>query len=109
MKLLVPCVFLMTLGCATQAKFKAQMDTWVGSSADSLVTQWGPPQSSYPLTSGGKVLHYSRQSSGPTTYQVHGGIVYANTYNQSCDVDLTLDALNTIIGYSFEGNACRAK
>lgn len=67
------------VGCATTGKYKAVLNSWVGSSADSLVSSWGPPNSSYRLSNGGEVLQYSRAgnihmpgysyTSPQTTYQ----------------------------------------
>lgn len=48
-------------GCATTGKYKAVLASWVGSPADNLVSSWGPPDSSYRLSSGGEVLQYSHQ------------------------------------------------
>jgi hypothetical protein len=61
-RLVFVCVAMGLLaGCATTGKYKAALDSWVGSSADSLVSSWGPPESSYRLSDGGEVLQYSRQ------------------------------------------------
>lgn len=51
---------LLLAACATTGKYKAVLDSWVGSSADSLVSSWGPPDSSYRLSDGEQVLQYSR-------------------------------------------------
>ncbi len=31
------------LGCATTAKYKAKLQTWIGHDANELVQSWGPP------------------------------------------------------------------
>ncbi len=66
-------------GCATTANYERALNTWVGVNADNLVVSWGPPQNSYTLSDGGKVLEYDRQRSFQT-----GGGTYTTpvtTYN----------------------------
>jgi hypothetical protein len=46
-------------GCATTANYEKILNTWVGSHVDDLVSSWGPPRSSFPLSDGGKVIEYS--------------------------------------------------
>jgi hypothetical protein len=48
-------------GCATTANYEKMLSSWVGSHVDNLVSKWGPPRSSYPLSDGGAVLEYSNQ------------------------------------------------
>lgn len=52
-------VFLV-LGCATQAKYEAITKSWLGHHTDELISKWGPPTTTTPLSSGGKVIEYSR-------------------------------------------------
>ena len=60
-------------GCATQEKFQAKMDRFVGQSEAVIVGMYGPPQSSYVRKDGSKVLQYMRGGTmvmpGVTTYQ----------------------------------------
>ncbi|HEY8010473.1 MAG TPA: hypothetical protein VIE67_05690 [Rudaea sp.] len=60
-------------GCATQAKFQAKMDRFVGQPEAAVVGTYGPPQNSYILNDGTKVLQYTRGGTmvipGATTYQ----------------------------------------
>ncbi len=58
--LIALCLFFS--GCATQAKYQAILATWVGHPTDELISKWGPPTSTTPLTSGGSVLEYSKAS-----------------------------------------------
>ncbi len=71
-------IVLLLSACATRAKYMAKIQTWVGSSADELISQWGPPSSSTPLSDGGRVLEYVKSK------VVHkgGGTLYMpmNTY-----------------------------
>lgn len=48
-------------GCATTANYEEILQSWVGSNVDRLVMSWGPPATSFPLTTGGSVLEYSNQ------------------------------------------------
>ena len=72
---------LLTLlsGCATTANYEKILNSWVGTSVDNLVMQWGPPSNSYPLSNGGRVLEYDRQR----TVQIGGytTMVPETTYN----------------------------
>jgi hypothetical protein len=45
-----------TANRATTANYEKILQSWVGSHADNLVASWGPPQSSYQLSNGGRVL-----------------------------------------------------
>ena len=54
-------VLLALTGCATTAGYEAILNSWVGDNVDHLISVWGPPASSYPLSNGGKVLQYSNQ------------------------------------------------
>lgn len=85
--LLLALVSLSLCGCATTANYEKILNSWVGDSADNLVASWGPPNSVYDKSDGGKVLQYNRQGNfympGYTTYQnvtsYHSGNV--NAYN----------------------------
>lgn len=46
-------------GCATTANFEKALESWIGRNADDLVSKWGPPSRTYPLSSGEKVFEYS--------------------------------------------------
>ncbi len=71
--LLVCAVLCLSLGgCATQGKYTAKVQTWIGHHTDELISSWGPPSSSTALSSGGKVLEYARSQ----TVQSGGGTVY---------------------------------
>ena len=55
--LLFGVLFLLT-SCATSENYKKVLNTWLGTHVDNLVSSWGPPQSSYPIASGGSVIQY---------------------------------------------------
>ncbi len=48
------------VACATQAKFAAKMNGFVGQPELVVVSTYGPPQSSYTLGDGSKVISYTR-------------------------------------------------
>ena len=94
-KVLLLLVAIVLSGCATTANYEKILSSWVGSSVDNLVASWGPPQSSYDLSNGGKVIEYVRSrnvqmggysyTSPQTTYQSGttsaygtGGYAYGN-------------------------------
>jgi hypothetical protein len=58
---LVIIISMLLTACATTANYEKILHSWVGDNVDALVSEWGPPASSYPLTNGGRVLEYSHQ------------------------------------------------
>lgn len=126
-------------GCATTKNYESILDTWLGSSADDLVASWGPPQNSYTLSDGGKVLEYLKQDSfqiGGFTYSVpvtthHSGTVSSytsgissydgssttyvqkqapvHTITSKCITRFVVDAKHIINRWTWEGDACKAK
>jgi hypothetical protein len=109
-------------GCATQAKFEGILNSFMAEPEDALISQWGPPQSSYPLNDGSKVLQYNRtgQSYIPgyqqTTTTFVGRQAFSNTtgspgfvMQQSCTVNFTVNPQGTLTRWSWQGNACKAR
>ena len=94
--LIVLASFLSSCATATTQNYEKILNYWVGNEVDSLVLSWGPPDSIYDKSDGGKVFSYVRQGSitmpGYTTYQNvttynsgnvnvynnYGGSAYAN-------------------------------
>lgn len=83
--------FLLT-GCATQAKYAAKVQTWVGHHTDTLISQWGPPTTSTALSNGGKVLEYDRSH----TVHTGGGTYY---------LPMTNYGSGTVNAYGSDGTA----
>lgn len=86
-KLVTVIVVAMLAGCATQAKFQAKMDNFLGQSEAVVIGNYGPPQNSYVLNDGSKVIQYTRGGTivmpGATTYQPVTTNTYGNmTLNQ---------------------------
>jgi len=72
-------ILLLLSGCATTAKYEKILGSWVGSHVDDLAISWGPPQSSFPLSNGGKVIEYVHSNNARV-----GGYTYTTpqtTYN----------------------------
>jgi hypothetical protein len=72
-KIVIVTLSAVLIGCATQAKFQAKMDRFIGQPEGVIVGTYGPPQNSYVLDDGSKVLQYTRSGTivmqGATTYQ----------------------------------------
>ncbi len=122
--------------CATPAGFEKRISRLVGKSVDQIVVAAGPPQSTYELSDGRKVLQYELSRmfqvggyqytapqttyhqataySGNRTVNAYGtSTTYVNrttpVYNihQQCTVRLV--ARNNVIeSYAYEGNHCMA-
>ena len=60
-------------GCASTENYEKILQSWIGADADRLVSAWGPPDSVYELSGGGKVLQWVNRrtvtTGGHTTYQ----------------------------------------
>lgn len=59
--ILITLVAVVSAGCATTAGYEKILNSWVGSSESNLISSWGPPQSTYVLDDGGKVLSYDNK------------------------------------------------
>lgn len=81
-------VLLLVTGCATTAGYEMVLNSWVGQSADRLISSWGVPANSTQLSDGGRVLEYSNQRNvqlggytttvPQTTYQTGTANVYGS-------------------------------
>jgi hypothetical protein len=58
-------------GCATTAKYEAKLNTWIGTSEDSLIASWGVPDKTYNMSDGKKAIEYARKNTVQT-----GGYTY---------------------------------
>lgn len=125
-------------GCATNANFQKIMQSHMGDSEGQLISSMGPPQSSYALSDGSKILTYNRSGSyqigGQTSYQpvnstTNGTIsngyrtstyqatttsyqpVQQPTYNinTSCTVNFTVSAGGRVMAWNANGNNCVSK
>jgi hypothetical protein len=60
MRILILAMLLLA-GCATTAGYEKVLGSWVGQSADRLISSWGAPANTTQLSDGGRVLEYSNQ------------------------------------------------
>lgn len=120
---LVPALVLACGGCATSAKYKAVLDSWVGSPVQSLVDSWGYPAQQMVSPAGNQVYVYQRSGSfvvpaTSTTYATvsgYGNTAYGqattttyggNTVNLNCATYFEIGPGQTIISWRFQGNNC---
>lgn len=94
--------------CATEAKYKANLATWVGQPEGNLIAAWGPPNGVYE-SGGAKYLTYVNASSMvlpgvAPTYQTSfvGNTAYTQAYGGSSPtaVDLVCKTTFTIVAES---------
>ena len=119
---------LLAAGCATREKYDTLVRGWVGHPSDALVRSWGPPSSTYKLRNGNTLMLYETNKveayTAPTQiYQAPGTVVgntvypgpvtvtggQTTTYEKRCRTQFEVDSAGKIVGYGFEGNACRAR
>ena len=122
MKHILLLALVMVAGCATTEKYEESLRSWVGSSPDQLISQWGPPDSSF-TTGTSTYLTYSQGR----TYNVPGvaptyqttcsfGVCTTNavggspgyTINSHCKTTFTVQG-NQITSWRWEGNSCKAR
>jgi hypothetical protein len=108
-------------GCATTEKFENMLSSWVGANESALIGSWGPPQSSYSLPDGSKVLQYQRSgqvfipgyATATTTYAGNQAFTNINgmpsmAITQQCMVNWTINPDGRVARWSWQGNACKA-
>jgi hypothetical protein len=125
---------LVLVGCAsmneeTLRQFRAEMDGYVGRSADELILSRGVPTASVALSTGAKVLEYSTSRtsiSGGTSYATYTPVFVPNasgggtwisvpshqsspihTSERSCKLTFQVSSDNTVLNWKAEGNDCR--
>ena len=132
MRITVLVLALLLAGCVSLAERRQQftqaMDSWVGRSADELISSRGPPTNSASLSTGGRVLEYARSAlvtSGGGTYTTvvpvfvpnpAGGGRYVGVPSQqavpvvtsemNCRILFRVSPANRVESWSAEGNAC---
>lgn len=90
-------VLVFMSGCKSTVGYRQQLEARMGTHVDSLISMLGPPQSSYPLSTGGQVLEWYKEETREisavkwqvpkTTYNTSntniygsGKSIYGNTY-----------------------------
>jgi hypothetical protein len=113
LKRVLICCLALFAGCATTASYQKTLQSWVGSSVDSLVKAWGPPQSSYELSDGGQILEYidhgKMHAGGYTFIQPQNS--YTPVYNMQlvCLTRFTVSPKGIITNSASQGNNCKAR
>ena len=126
---------LVLAGCASMneeavRQFQAEMDGYVGRSADELILARGVPTASAPLSTGGKLLEYSKSRtsiSGGGSYTTYTPVFVPNTSGggtwisvpsqqtvpihsseRGCKLTFQVSTDNIVLNWKAEGNECRA-
>jgi hypothetical protein len=116
-------MFGLLAGCATTAKYKAVLDTWIGAPAQKLVEAWGYPSSQMTAPDGNTVYIYQNNSSFvmPTVTTTNAAVsAYGNsaygtatslttggsTIDMSCTTYFEIGPDKTVVGYQAQGNGC---
>ena len=108
-------------GCATEEKYRAMLDSWVGAPEARLVAAWGVPAGVYEA-GGAKFLSYSRLETtvlpgraprytttvvGNTAYSTPIGGLPPTAIAVACET--TFEIRDEIVrNYSYRGNGCTA-
>ena len=122
-KYLLPCLFgLVLFGCATEEKYHAVLNGWVGTSERNLITEWGVPDGSYELSENEKLVVYKKSSlyvtsgSPPGRFGSSGddaddgfsiGGIPPTIVNEYCATTFTL-INGTVTDWKTQGNNCVA-
>lgn len=137
LRLLTSLAALVLAACATESKFAARIDEFVGKPESAIVTKLGPPDRAYPLADGSRVLQWRMSKTvnmvlpgGTTPVQSHtygqvgtgvgGSFTSTTTTNvpnaplivpidQSCSLNVTVNAASVVTGWSAAGNHCKSK
>ncbi|WP_230584160.1 hypothetical protein [Piscirickettsia salmonis] len=126
MKIFVVLFTLILLsGCATTAKYRAQVERWKGHDVNDLIQAWGPPDTTFKMPNGN--LYYSYRVNninrlpsyyvpGNTTVSDRDGKTYittsggyqtgGGTIKSNCTTSFQVNKKDIIIGTHFQGNAC---
>lgn len=108
-------LLILTLtGCATEAKYRAKLNTYFGFSAKELIDAWGPPDSTYKLNPQTEYFTYNNSRNvyipASSTTNVFGNTLTTDYYggyteNLNCKTTFTLEN-GTVTDYHFQGNDC---
>ncbi|RZA26462.1 MAG: hypothetical protein EOP10_03510 [Proteobacteria bacterium] len=109
LRTLIPVVFAFSTACAHYSeRLKTDLDPWLGKHPDQLVERWGAPDSTYPMSSGVKVLTYTSDR----TVSRYSGMSYTAwrfgnySYTDSCKISFFTDVAQKIIErYATTGEA----
>lgn len=114
---------LLLAGCATEARYRRQLDGWIGAPAETLVQRWGYPNGQVTAPDGHIEYIYTRRNTfmSPPTSTTNAGIkgmdylpstatTRSGSYVlTSCTTYFELSPDRHIIGTRFEGKGCVAR
>lgn len=122
-------------GCATSEGYRQLLETFVGTTSDTLLVEFGPPTSRDNLQGGGQVWSYrfEEERSDPGGYRTvprerritvldtqgneqtrverYEETIYQppRTWVARCDTRFVIDAASRVRDFRFDGNACVAE
>lgn len=123
--ILVSIVTLFLVGCQSASNFERNMITWRGQPIQSMIQQWGYPDSELTSPDGNKVYVYGNSGSiyipQNTTYNTNANIIGNSVYsttnaysnggysvNVSCTIYVEFGEDKVIKNVSWRGNNCVA-
>jgi hypothetical protein len=98
-------------GCATTAKYKAKLDSWMGEDANRLLRSWGPPSESHRLPNG-ETQYVWMEVGGTyttTTYLEFTNQLATSSVTYWCKTTMTVGNTGRVSHWSYKGNACRSR
>jgi len=109
----------MIQACATTEKYEAVLNTWIGHSAEQLVSSWGYPVRIFRGPNGNEVYQYDWSNNvvmptqSYTTVNAVGNTAYANTttsgggvIGMSCSTYFELNEEKKVVTWRYKGNRC---
>jgi len=121
-------------GCATEAKFAARLDDYIGKPESAIIGKMGPPDRSHAMADGSRVLQWRASRTVHMTFP--GGTTPVRTettgtignkafdatstthapapptiipIEQSCTLNVTIDPAGRVTAWSASGNNCRSQ
>lgn len=110
-KIRVAFAFVLLSACATAGGFKKQMNSWLGSDVNQMLTSWGPPSQTFAMPNGSTMYSWLYVGGTQITanYNQYLNMVTASSRTVWCQVSVTTDQGARVSGWQARGNACRAR
>jgi hypothetical protein len=113
-------LFLLVTACATTEKYEAKLQSWIGADEETLLMEWGPPDSVYDINDTKKMLTYLETSvlhiagSAPRyTTEVIGGVMHTRVTGGTEPRDIERKCKTTfviengeVVDWIAKGNNC---
>lgn len=91
--------------CATEGKYRASLDNWIGHPIDEYIRAAGLPTRQMQVN-GGMAYDYYSSDSAATIRQTYGNSYRIQDQSSYCDTTFFTDSSGTIRHYRYEGNSC---